>query len=205
MNHNAVISYQNSTSRSATAIYERRAFEMKLIEELKEEYGYLDTKLLLQELHKHNYNIKLPTLYEDLREINANNTYVLDIATSNYSAKVEYCFGILEKIVRRCEEIDRSKWTKEKTVRRTVVTPEGESVINETSQTQEVAEPHIKALDVQAKAVKCMFDGLKGDVMDTSVGLMLKEFQNLKAWSAELEEKLRQAQNTKVIAHAKID
>lgn len=193
--------------RSASAIYERRVAIYKIMELMRDKNGAIDTMELLKEVQTKGYGIHKTTLYEDMTAINKANTFVFDIATSNYSAMIQECFEGLQQCVRQCNEIYNTKWTNNKIIRKTITTADGETVIEEEVITKELAGPKAKATDIKSKCYKYMFDALKGDIINTASSLMLREFQKLKALKEELEEDLEKekAKNKELMLNAQIN
>lgn len=152
------------------------------MDEIRTEDGFITRKKLIQVLkEKHGYSYSNNTLNRDLTALNGNNTFVIDMATYNYSETMESLFDIMKYVISEARDMHEKKWTNSKIVRKIIHSGEEETVIEETVKTEEIAGPHLKALDIMSKACKIMFDALEGDVINTATALMLKEFQKIKA------------------------
>lgn len=179
-----------SGKNSVQNILERRAILSTIINEF-EDTGKPYTKVnLLTKLKERGYDIHWRTLHRDLTELNKSNTFVLDIAQKTYSYHLDENFKRLEFIMNGLDDIINTKWTNSKTIQREIPSENGNIVMTEKVTTPEIAEPKLKAYALQKEIIALKFRVFEGDIIDTSVALMLKEFQKIKALNASLEAEL---------------
>lgn len=170
--------------------YNRRCVIHQIIDVMHHQDQTIDDVMISRELVKRGYSVDMHTLKKDICVLNKNNTYVIDIATTNYSAMIENIFEGFQQCIRQCDEIYAKKWTNSKSIRRTVESDDGTTNVIEEVTTMELAGPKTKVTDIKLKCYKYMLNALEGDVINTASGLMLKEFQKLTALKDSLESEL---------------
>lgn len=148
-----------------------------------------DSVLISQELHNRGYHLSKKILKRELVAVNNDSDFVLDLARHNYSSMVEYCFENLMLTIRECNKLIEQKWTNDKIVKKSIITDNGETIIEEKISTQDTAGPKLRAMNTRNKSIEIMLNVLKGGVIDVSIALIDKQLQRVQTERDQFEQK----------------
>ena len=142
---------------------------LQVLEKILEEFNQQDkkprTKEILTTLKKKGFDISKNTLYNDYTELAINDTFVQDLASKSYSKLVHDCFDTIDFAERKAREILEEKWTRSKTVTKT---DEEGNETTETHTTEELAEPHLDAIQQIRECAVAKVKLLGGDIIKVS-------------------------------------
>lgn len=142
-------------------------------------------KILVEELAKKGFRIDARTLYRDLVVIMKDDSFVRDLAKSTYSAYIHRIFdeidGYDEKIHEWMEDPPKThKRILEYDQSHPMAKPKIKRVIEETTSKTEILKLGLRIQEFRINA-------LKGDLVNTSVALLSKDFQRLEIENEELQ------------------
>ena len=142
---------------------------LQILEKILEEFNQQDkkprTKEILTTLKKKGFDISKNTLYNDYTELAINDTFVQDLASKSYSKLVHDCFDTIDFAERKARDILEKKWTRSKTVTKT---DEEGNKTTETHTTEELAEPHLDAIQQIRECAVAKVKLLGGDIIKVS-------------------------------------
>ena len=142
---------------------------LQVLEKILEEFNQQDkkprTKEILTTLKKKGFDISKNTLYNDYTELAINDTFVQDLASKSYSKLVHDCFDTIDFAERKARDILEKKWTRSKTVTKT---DEEGNKTTETHTTEELAEPHLDAIQQIRECAVAKVKLLGGDIIKVS-------------------------------------
>ena len=142
---------------------------LQVLEKILEEFNQQDkkprTKEILTTLKKKGFDISKNTLYNDYTELAINDTFVQDLASKSYSKLVHDCFDTIDFAERKARDILEKKWTRSKTVTKT---DEEGNETTETHTTEELAEPHLDAIQQIRECAVAKVKLLGGDIIKVS-------------------------------------
>ena len=142
---------------------------LQVLEKILEEFNQQDkkprTKEILTTLKKKGFDISKNTLYNDYTELAINATFVQDLASKSYSKLVHDCFDTIDFAERKARDILEKKWTRSKTVTKT---DEEGNKTTETHTTEELAEPHLDAIQQIRECAVAKVKLLGGDIIKVS-------------------------------------
>ena len=150
---------------------------IRIRENLKLQGKFPDNFLILKELKKFKYFLKMEELREYMKEFSKDSNFVLELAKWGYNGLVEDVIDRLNMIDRGCDEIIEKKWTKSKVI----ITEEinnGRRLKKKKVITNEVAGPKTGALKIQKMTTKVRTDILKGGIIDASVAIFARDAKN---------------------------
>ena len=137
----------------------------KILEEFDKEDKKASVKELLSELRKRKFIITRSTLYEDMTQLAINDPFVKDLASKSYSKIIHDCFDSIEFVERKAREILEKKWTRSKIVKK----KDSDGLdLTEIHTTEELAEPHLKAMQEIRECAVSKVKLLGGDVIKVS-------------------------------------
>ena len=123
---------------------------------------------ILAELKKKKFTITRITLYKDMSELAINDPFVQDLADKTYSKLVHDSFNSIEFAEQEARKILKKKWTRSKTVTKDIPTKEGLVQIEEIHTTEQLAEPHLKAIQEIRECAAVKIKLLGGDIIKAS-------------------------------------
>lgn len=142
---------------------------LQVLEKILEEFNQQDKKPgpkeILTTLKKKGFDISKNTLYNDYTELAINDTFVQDLASKSYSKLVHDCFDTIDFAERKARDILEKKWTRSKTVTKT---DEEGNETTETHTTEELAEPHLDAIQQIRECAVAKVKLLGGDIIKVS-------------------------------------
>jgi len=122
-------------------------------------------KQMLESLKKKKFIITKSTLYEDITQLAINDPFVKDLASKSYSKIIHDCFDSIEFAERKAREILEKKWTRSKTVKKQDA--DGNKS-GEVHTTEELAEPHLRAIQEIRECAATKIKLLGGDIIKVS-------------------------------------
>ena len=161
--------------KSVDDIAGRRLMLAKVIEKAQTDDKHLTEKEQLAIMKKKGYNMSRATLYTDKTALNRSNTFVRDLAESNYSKYIEDIFKTLDFVEAEARIQYNKKWTQDKVVKKE--TQDG--VMVETHITEEQAMPKNMFLLTIARAAELKARLLAGDAVHISVALLAQKFAKM--------------------------
>ncbi len=161
----------------------------KILEEFDKEDKKASVKELLSELRKKKFIITRSTLYEDMTQLAVNDPFVKDLASKSYSKIVHDCFDSIEFVERKARDVLEKKWTRSKTIKK----KDNEGLeLTETHITEELAEPHLKAMQEIRECAVSKVKLLGGDVIKVSAKKWSLQRQKDIQTISELQEENRE-------------
>lgn len=137
-------------------------------------------KTLQKELQRSTrIQVSLNTIERDWQEINAENTYVKDLATKNYSLLTRQSAQFLEWVKMEAKKNYDKTWTQGRKITRTITTPKGDTEVIEDTTTAELAAPKAQFLRLAMDAEKLINDINNGRACDLSVVMMADTFRSM--------------------------
>lgn len=171
-----------SGSQSVAAINARRDKIRIVMDKMAEKGKPITAHALLAECHKADIKISYGALVRDRIAINKTNTFVENIAESEYSAAMEEIWQSLDYI--HAEAIDNYQRTWKQIQTRIRDTPKGK--IKEVTETHNQAGPKAMFLQIAKDALDLKLKYMSGDAVKLSVVLLNKKL-------AEFREQLELA------------
>lgn len=123
---------------------------------------------VLSALAKKGHKISKNTLYNDYTELAINDTFVQDIASKSYSSIIHDCFDTIDFAERKARDILKKKWTRSKATKKEIFVEGTKQIVTETTVTEAVAEPHLKALHEITECAVAKAKLLGGDIIKAS-------------------------------------
>jgi hypothetical protein len=150
--------------------------------------------VILKELNARGFTITGRQLYNDLTELAINDTFVQDLASKSYSKIIHDACDSITFVDTKAREILNKTWTQDKTIKKK--TPDGVEIITHT--TEEMAEPHLKALKLISENAETMTKIVSGDAIKVAAKSWSMQRIKDKARITELESELQELKIAKV-------
>ena len=177
---------------SDAVIHQRRKAIMIILDNIERAGKIWDEEIVLTEMHKSGWQITKEVLKDDIKILNEDNSFVIDLSRTHYSRMVEYCYQNIKLSVRECNKIISQTWANSKQVTKEVISDgdDGNKMIREDHRTMELAGPRLKAIDIRNKSIEMLLDVLKGGIVDVGVAQMDIDFGRIKLEIQELNDNL---------------
>lgn len=172
---------------------ERRLQELeKILEQADKEDKKLSPKETLDKLAKKGFKISKTTLYDDFTDLGTSDPFVQDLANKSYSKLVHDCFDTIDFAERKAREILEKKWTRSKSTKKQVFVDGAKETVQETTVTEEIAEPKLKAIDEIRECAVAKVKLLGGDIIKASAKKWsiqrIKDQQTITDLNAKIQE-----------------
>ena len=176
---------RNTSGRNSDkVIKERRAVIQQIINDLHKEGKPIRPKILHEKLKEKGFVIDTVTLYFDRKFLAENNSWVRDIAESNYSQMIEDHHTNVSYIRDQAMDLAEKSWSKSKAKRKIA----GETTTTETELIEDEANPRERFYRLALDCEKQLLELLKGDVLNYSVAFLQKKLQSYKAEIERLQQ-----------------
>jgi hypothetical protein len=151
---------------------DKKEKRLQLLEEILHEFDLKGKKPMAKHvlpiLEKKGFSITKYTLYNDMTELAINDTFVSDLASKSYSSIIHDCFDTINFAEDKAREILNKEWTRSKSVKKEVLVDGQKKILNEITTTEEMAEPHLKALHEITECAVAKAKLLGGDIIKAS-------------------------------------
>lgn len=185
-------------AKTAGSTIENKDNRLKTLDEIMDRHNKKDERptnaVILKELREKGFSISRRQLYDDLTELAINDTFVQDLASKSYSKIIHDACDSIIFVDTKAREILNKKWTQNKTIKKK--TPDGVETVTHT--TEEMAEPHIKALKLISENAETMTKIVSGDAIKVAAKSWSMQRIKDKARITELETELQELKYAKV-------
>lgn len=174
-------------------IMQRHEAIMLCIDEIERVGRIWDEELIVKEMIKRGWEVTKRLVTDDMKEINKNNSFVIELSRKHYSRMVEYCYENIKLSVRECNEILSKQWSNSKQIEKESISDgeQGNKMTKEEHRTVELAGPKLKAIDIRNKSIAMLLDILKGGIVDVGVAQMDRDFGRIKLEIQDLNDKIK--------------
>lgn len=119
--------------------------------------------------------------YRDATAINKKSSFVKDLITSNYSAYVEEIWNRLADVEEKANQVYNQTWTNSKKLTRQALAKGVKVDLAEEVQTEEVAAPKLKALEIIAHVQELKHKVIIGDNLQLSAAMLGEKFKEMES------------------------
>lgn len=159
----------------------RREAVLRIVNELKKKGITINRYTVHQSVVNAGFDVDESTVYRDLVAINRENTWIRDLAESNYSQYQESIHETLNWIEVEAKKQYKKKWTMSKRVSKQVhAKDEGIIDLIEQTVTAELAAPKAAFLKIIAEVQDLKIKHTNGENINISAALITQEFQDIK-------------------------
>lgn len=145
---------------------------LQALEKILDKFDKEDTKAspneILSALKKKGFTISKRTLYDDYTDLAISDPFIQDLANKSYSKLVHDCFDSIEFAEREARRILKKKWTRSKATKKDVFVDGNRESVTEKTITEEVADPHLKAISEIRECAAVKIKLLGGDIIKAS-------------------------------------
>jgi len=179
-----------SNKKSTDEQVNRRIDLQKIIDAAKKKGIPITRKYLISQLKKKGYTIDKSTLYRDRTFLNQNNTFIRDIAESNYSEMMQDIWEKLEWVEEQALLQYDKKWTNSKEIKRQIYDKdEGVVTLHDMILTDELSQPKSAFLNLIKDIQKQKFEFLTSHNVHLSAAMLARKLTLYKNQIAELQNK----------------
>ncbi len=140
----------------------------KILDEFDQQDKKPGPKEILVTLKKNGFDISKNTLYNDYTELAINDPFVQDLASKSYSKLIHDCFDSIDFAERKARDILEKKWARSKATKKEVFIEGTKQTVTEKTITEEVAEPHLNAIQQIRECAVAKVKILGGDIIKVS-------------------------------------
>jgi Fe2+ or Zn2+ uptake regulation protein len=170
----------------------RRLEVQKIALQLKQKGKPVNRYSVYPLLKKKGFVTSYTTVYRDINAISRENTWVRDLAESNYSAYQEEISNRLQWIEDQAEKQYKKKWKTAKKSIKNQKTKEGALETTEQSITTENAQPKIGFLKIIKEVQELKMKHTNGENINISAALLGKKFNKIKTqYKTDKEEETK--------------
>jgi len=172
---------------------EKRLQELeKILDKFDKEEKKPSPSEILSELAKKGFKISKRTLYDDYTDLAISDPFVQDLANKSYSKIIHDCFDSIEFAEREARAILKKKWTRSKATKKQVFVDGAKQTVAEQTITEEIAEPHLRAIAEIRECSETKIKLLGGDIIKASAKKWsiqrIKDQQTINDLNAKLQE-----------------
>lgn len=176
---------RNTNGRNSDAVIKKRRDTVQLIiNDLHKEGKPIRPRTIHERLKEKGYEVDTVTLYFDRKYLAEHNSFVRDIAESNYSQMIEDHHTNVSHIRDQALELAEKLWQKTKAKRKIA----GETTTTETEMIEDEAIPRERFYRLALDCERQLLELLKGDVLNYSVAFLQKKLQTYKAEVERLQQ-----------------
>lgn len=166
------------------------------LEAILEEYNKEDKKPspreVIAKLAKKGFKISRQNYYFSCTELAINDPFVKDLADKTYSKYIHDCFDTIDFAEREARKILEKKWTRSSATQREIFVDGNKQIVTDKTITQELAEPHLRALEEIRNCAVAKVKLLGGDIIKASAKSWsiqrIKDQQEITDLKAKLKE-----------------